>query len=781
VPTLPTVFVLTFLSQASQAYIDPSAGSLLWPFLISVLATAVHWLYNFRNKKHVDLRRVRGKRQVLQQLESLNLKSQVLPLLWISRVNWQQDKQKFARQVATLNSTQDLIVRSSAQGEDSELQTHAGAFDSQVLLKGSEQAKACNTIDKVFEGMHGHLHDEIFVQEYLSNVQSCGVVFSRHFHFWNYLVHSQANAPHSTAAITAGDLTDSATTVHYRPQLSELNSQSEAITDTLRIEREFGFEIADIEYAQQGHRSILFQARGLVPEDKPSYYGPLLDSHKMQQFNHNANLTLEKYGPLSCMSDWNPAEILGLVPGEFAASLFEDLIGKETWIAARESLGYQSVSDRTLTARLAGDVYIKTQLSALSLIPATVDQKLASQEIYDLAQRLRESPHEHDCLEFQLRCSQISLFGGQLGSSDEALERRLLEHAKTLLANPLASGFLSAANPLDFGDLTSRFSSCQNQALQFARAARCAFIARRWLTELSAHHPKLESQTDAVISDSSEISQLAFNNWLRNQNLNQYSTRDLSFTPSSARKTHRTPNCGTSLNQALSTAVLDCESLLMQASIRDDLDKQAVAKFIVSGLAGREFLKRTLLQQIGNYIEGFEPLLQQHSLTTEFLDDLPHLTAQKLGSSSAGDLKRQNFLNFNQRKLHSQLWKPDLFYQKDQLLCFELQSPTGYFINSTSLQGPVVYYDSREQTVPQLRDAIVVIERMEPGMDWVFAEQPRCIITRFGGPNSHLAIRCFETKTSAVLGISEQKFQALRKANKASVCGHSKKIEVLQT
>jgi hypothetical protein len=374
VPTLPTVFVLTFLSQASQAYIDPSAGSLLWPFLISVLATAVHWLYNFRNKKHVDLRRVRGKRQVLQQLESLNLKSQVLPLLWISRVNWQQDKQKFARQVATLNSTQDLIVRSSAQGEDSELQTHAGAFDSQVLLKGSEQAKACNTIDKVFEGMHGHLHDEIFVQEYLSNVQSCGVVFSRHFHFWNYLVHSQANAPHSTAAITAGDLTDSATTVHYRPQLSELNSQSEAITDTLRIEREFGFEIADIEYAQQGHRSILFQARGLVPEDKPSYYGPLLDSHKMQQFNHNANLTLEKYGPLSCMSDWNPAEILGLVPGEFAASLFEDLIGKETWIAARESLGYQSVSDRTLTARLAGDVYIKTQLSALSLIPATVDQ-----------------------------------------------------------------------------------------------------------------------------------------------------------------------------------------------------------------------------------------------------------------------------------------------------------------------------------------------------------------------------------------------------------------------
>jgi hypothetical protein len=244
----------------------------------------------------------------------------------------------------------------------------------------------------------------------------------------------------------------------------------------------------------------------------------------------------------------------------------------------------------------------------------------------------------------------------------------------------LASGFclLQTRSTLETSPLA--FRRVKIKRFNLPEPARCAFIARRWLTELSAHHPKLESQTDAVISDSSEISQLAFNNWLRNQNLNQYSTRDLSFTPSSARKTHRTPNCGTSLNQALSTAVLDCESLLMQASIRDDLDKQAVAKFIVSGLAGREFLKRTLLQQIGNYIEGFEPLLQQHSLTTEFLDDLPHLTAQKLGSSSAGDLKRQNFLNFNQRKLHSQLWKPDLFYQKDQLLCFELQSPTGYLL-----------------------------------------------------------------------------------------------------
>ena len=50
----------------------------------------------------------------------------------------------------------------------------------------------------------------------------------------------------------------------------------------------------------------------------------------------------ERY--FSTMTDWNPAEILGIKPKPLATSLYQKLITNEVWSESRLSLGYKDVT-----------------------------------------------------------------------------------------------------------------------------------------------------------------------------------------------------------------------------------------------------------------------------------------------------------------------------------------------------------------------------------------------------------------------------------------------------
>ena len=60
---------------------------------------------------------------------------------------------------------------------------------------------------------------------------------------------------------------------------------------------------------------------------------------------------------------------------------------------------------------------------------------------------------------------------------------------------------------------------------------------------------------------------------------------------------------------------------------------------------------------------------------------------------------------------------------------------------------------------------IIIIERADPGFDWIFTQNIAGLVTKFGGANSHMAIRCAELNLPAAIGCGEQIFDRLLKAN----------------
>jgi hypothetical protein len=75
------------------------------------------------------------------------------------------------------------------------------------------------------------------------------------------------------------------------------------------------------------------------------------------------------------MSDWNPAEIIGIQPDYLSYSLYEYFVTNKSWFSARKQMGYGSGKSDKLMQQFLGKPFINLNLSFNSLIPSNVKKE----------------------------------------------------------------------------------------------------------------------------------------------------------------------------------------------------------------------------------------------------------------------------------------------------------------------------------------------------------------------------------------------------------------------
>ena len=91
------------------------------------------------------------------------------------------------------------------------------------------------------------------------------------------------------------------------------------------------------------------------------------------------------------------------------------------------------------------------------------------------------------------------------------------------------------------------------------------------------------------------------------------------------------------------------------------------------------------------------------------------------------------------------------------------------FITAKSLSAPVRLLDNAGGPLPDpqaLVGRIACIESADPGYDWIFTRGIAGLITRFGGSNSHMAIRCAEYGLPAAIGCGGTLFDKITLAER---------------
>ena len=90
-----------------------------------------------------------------------------------------------------------------------------------------------------------------------------------------------------------------------------------------------------------------------------------------------------------------------------------------------------------------------------------------------------------------------------------------------------------------------------------------------------------------------------------------------------------------------------------------------------------------------------------------------------------------------------------------------MQRSAANFVGNKRIEKPIIILSPYQKNKLDLKDKIICIEGADPGYDWIFTRNIAGLITKYGGANSHMAIRCAEYNIPAAIGCGEQPFEKI--------------------
>ena len=99
------------------------------------------------------------------------------------------------------------------------------------------------------------------------------------------------------------------------------------------------------------------------------------------------------------------------------------------------------------------------------------------------------------------------------------------------------------------------------------------------------------------------------------------------------------------------------------------------------------------------------------------------------------------------------------------------------YISNKQIISKVLKYD--HNNIKKSYNGIVCIENADPGYDFLFNKGIKGLITKYGGLNSHMAIRCSELNLPALIGVGEKNFNNMLNHKFINIDCVKKKIDFI--
>lgn len=669
--------------------------------------------------------------------------------------------------------------------------------------------------------------DEVIVQEMVLNTSMSGVVFTHCLNTGApYYVINYDDVSGLTDSVTSGGGEYANRTLYvHRGALHSIRSErfQRLMQAIQELEQIMGSQFLDVEFALgEDFTPYLLQVRAITTQPNWNRAVAKRIDAALQGIQAFLKSRLQPmagvYGSttvLGQMPDWNPAEMIGRAPRALAFSLYKTLITDHAWRIAREMMGYTVPIGQPLMVSLAGQPFIDTRLSFHSFLPATLSPTICEKLVNAWVKRLKAYPELHDKIEFEVAITTFSfdfdekmevLIGDALTQIEKSAFREAVrQQARTLLVNggeggidnalvkikELAKKQADARRMLIAQDVTALFEMIDDcirlGTVPFSILARHGFIARTillslnkrgilTLEEISFIQSSVRTVASALVDD---MRRLQLGELSRSDFMSEYGHLRPGTYDILSRRYDQMPDLGMNDSQVrpkqdpskfeLSATQERDIDLLLQSEGFPELSASKLLAYIQTATVGREYGKFVFTRSISEMLEVIASFGEQNGLSSE---EMSHISIDQLleviTKSNDGSIElrlRQIAENEAERHaLSAAIRLPQVLFDEAGVHVVPFQVSHPNFITHKKITAACVSL-LVGKTAPPLTGKIVLVENADPGFDWIFSQQIGGLVTKYGGANSHMAIRCAEFGIPAAIGCGEQRFELFMSAN----------------
>mgnify|MGYP001472195449 FL=1 len=765
-----------------------------------------------------------SKAGTLESLKGMLSISKLCEQRTVSWLEWKAGKSDVLKKAISQFENAVLIVRSSASTEDTMSSSMAGAHLSIAHVDATSE-KLVVAIDQVFKS-YSELSDidEVLIQPMVSNVAISGVVLTRDLDTGSpYYVINYDDLSGRTDTVTGGHA--SKTVMVRRGAETQLRSKRmlKLLDCIIEIESVTAFNELDIEFCINDTDEIfILQVRPLSAREKWHVINDDTIHNAVNDIRHKISATMTpepniagRTTILTEMTDWNPAEMIGNTPRPLALSLYKSLITDSVWAKARDTMGYRMV-DGPLLIDFYGRPYIDVRKSFNSFLQSGIPNDIAEKLVNHQLNMLAENRELHDKVEFDIcvTCWDFCIeesrhrFNAAGLSPDEVgfVEQALLALTKNILVKgvPALDALIQKSNVLlqfETVDLSKSpqervqhlLSACRDQGtLIFSQLARHGFIGIQFLRSMvqmniideteSAHF--LRSITTVATELSDDLGNVFDGKMARSTFLQQYGhlrpgtyditswrydeKPDLYLARGNAqptRPTHEVFEFSPASHKRIETHL---------SQIGYDITSSELLGYIALSIKGREQAKFAFTRVVSDILTELASWGEEVSLTRDQLSFIPIETVFD-ASDSAGIMKRVALAQ-ERYKVTRAIRLPHIIVTPNDIDVVRLPIGQPTFITNQSVTANISLLTTAE--THDIDGRIILIESADPGFDWIFSHPISGLITKFGGANSHMAIRCAEFGLPAAIGCGERLFDLLSKAKTVELNAATKRLGV---
>lgn len=753
----------------------------------------------------------------------------VLPQVNFTVGDWYQDKESVYALVQNKFNDKELIVRSSALNEDTEKESLAGKYSSVLHIKGKDNF--IKAVEEVIDSFGSeNINDQILIQPMLDAVMLSGVAFTMDPSTnGNYYVINYDDTSRTTDSITSGNNIRSKLFYCFKEETQIRDANMQKVVQCLKeLEELFGQENLDVEFAIDFTGKLyIFQVRALcVPK-------PLIGKEeqgaelrcireKIKRENRPKPFLNGKKTIYGVMPDWNPAEMIGIRPKPLALSLYKEIITDNIWAYQRDNYGYKNLRSFPLLIDFSGLPYIDVRVSFNSFIPRGLSEDLSEKLVNYYLDRLEENPELHDKIEFEIvyscytldlpeRIQKLSAYGF---TQNEIHEITLALRDMTNIIIDNEQGLWKK----DYGKielLDKRYQKilesdldkvskiywlledCKRYGtLPFAGLARAGFIAVQFLDSMVSKAILSKEEYDSFMKDlntvstsmNSDIKQLSKAAFIQKYGHLRPGTYDINSKRYDEapdlyfewKEEQETASMGVSEFKLTLKQISDLKILLRESGMSEDI--LGTFQFIKTAIEGREFAKFIFSKSLSQAIKLIGELGQENGYAAEACAFADISIIRQLYSSSTKVkvlLDQTIKYGMEKYKMTECITLPPLILNDSTVTEFYFPDTQPNYITLRCAIGELCLLKKMEETYA-IKGKIVAIPSADPGYDWIFSHDIKGFITKYGGANSHMAIRAGELGIPAVIGVGEKMFEKIGKASMIEIDAAAKKVSLLK-